>query len=138
MLHRFDRIRIPVYHIGGWHDDFVSVPPANFTAASAGAPAGFHRLLMGMWPHALNERPDYGGYDYYSIMHYSATAFTKNGLVTMESKPAGMCPGRRASPALHPFTSACIVGRCLPAVINSAVARSHDRSSRTRERFRRL
>jgi putative CocE/NonD family hydrolase len=64
VLHRLDRLRIPVYHIGGWHDDFVSVPPANFTAARAEAPAGFHRLLMGMWPHALNERPDYGGCDY--------------------------------------------------------------------------
>jgi uncharacterized protein len=64
VLHRLDRIRIPVYHIGGWHDDFVSIPPANFTAFAAGAPAGFHRLLMGMWPHALNERTDYGGCDY--------------------------------------------------------------------------
>jgi uncharacterized protein len=64
VFHRLGRLRVPVYHIGGWHDDFVSVPPANFTAAAAGAPAGFHRLLMGMWPHALNERTDYGGCDY--------------------------------------------------------------------------
>ena len=64
ILHRFDRIRIPVYHIGGWHDDFVSVPPANFSAAAAASPAVSHRLLMGMWPHALNERADYGGLDY--------------------------------------------------------------------------
>ena len=64
VLHRFDRIRIPVYHIGGWHDDFVAVPPANFIAAVAASPAVPHRLLMGMWPHALNERPDYGGLDY--------------------------------------------------------------------------
>jgi putative CocE/NonD family hydrolase len=67
VLHRFDRVRVPVYHIGGWHDDFVSVPPANFSAATRAhpaAPAGSHRLLMGMWPHALNERSDYGGIDY--------------------------------------------------------------------------
>jgi putative CocE/NonD family hydrolase len=64
VLHRFDRIRVPVYHIGGWHDDFVSVPPANFSAAVTANPAVPHRLLMGMWPHALNGRPDYGGLDY--------------------------------------------------------------------------
>jgi uncharacterized protein len=67
VLHRLDDVRIPVYHVGGWHDDFVSVPLENFAAASRrGGTAGpaFHRLLMGMWPHALNERRDHGGIDY--------------------------------------------------------------------------
>jgi putative CocE/NonD family hydrolase len=61
VIHRIDQVRVPVYHVGGWHDDFVSVPLANFTAAG---PAAGHRLLMGMWPHALNERTDHGGVDY--------------------------------------------------------------------------
>jgi putative CocE/NonD family hydrolase len=67
VIHRFDEVRVPVYHVGGWHDDFVWVPLENFDAARRAhpaAPADFHRLLMGMWPHALNERRDYGGIDY--------------------------------------------------------------------------
>ena len=67
IIHRFEELRIPVYHVGGWHDDFVTVPPENFNAACRArpdAPAGSQRLLMGMWPHALNERRDHGGIDY--------------------------------------------------------------------------
>jgi astacin len=33
---------------------------------------------------------DLGSYDYASIMHYYARAFSRNGLTTMESKPAGI------------------------------------------------
>ena len=65
--HRFEELRVPVYHIGGWHDDFVTVPLDNFTGARRahpGAPVDSQRLLMGMWPHALNERRDHGGIDY--------------------------------------------------------------------------
>jgi putative CocE/NonD family hydrolase len=67
VIHQFDRLRVPVYHVGGWHDDFASVPPQNFTAARRArpdVPPGSHRLLMGMWPHALNERREHGGIDY--------------------------------------------------------------------------
>jgi putative CocE/NonD family hydrolase len=64
---RVEALRVPVYHVGGWHDDFAAVPPASFAGlrrAHPGAPAGSQRLLMGMWPHALNERTDHGGLDY--------------------------------------------------------------------------
>jgi putative CocE/NonD family hydrolase len=67
VLHRFAELRVPVYHVGGWHDDFVTVPLQNFEAARRAhpdAPADFHRLLMGMWPHAHNERQEHGGLDY--------------------------------------------------------------------------
>jgi hypothetical protein len=67
IMHHLDRLRIPVYHVGGWHDDFAQVPPANFTAlrrAHPATPPGSQRLLMGMWPHFLNERTDHGGIDY--------------------------------------------------------------------------
>lgn len=37
---------------------------------------------------------DYGPYDYYSVMHYRGDDFTKNGLATMESKPAGIPMGQ--------------------------------------------
>jgi putative CocE/NonD family hydrolase len=67
VAHQFERVRVPVYHVGGWHDDFVTVPLENFTRARRAhpaAPPGAQRLLMGMWPHALNERRDHGGIDY--------------------------------------------------------------------------
>jgi putative CocE/NonD family hydrolase len=67
VIHHFEELRVPVYHIGGWHDDFVTAPLENFTRARRahpGAPGDAQRLLMGMWPHALNERRDHGGIDY--------------------------------------------------------------------------
>jgi hypothetical protein len=67
VVHRFEQLRIPVYHVGGWHDDFVTVPLENFSwarRAHPDAPVDAQRLLMGMWPHALNERRDHGGMDY--------------------------------------------------------------------------
>ena len=67
VVHRFADLRLPVYHVGGWHDDFVTVPLDNFSAARRthpDAPPDSQRLLMGMWPHAVNQRPDHGGIDY--------------------------------------------------------------------------
>jgi len=67
-IHRFDRVTVPVYHVGGWFDElFTPVPLENFDAAQRAhpdAPAGSHRLLMGPWPHELNERTEFGGRDY--------------------------------------------------------------------------
>ena len=39
IIHHFDRIRLPIYHVGGWHDDFCSVPIENFLAAPLEDPA---------------------------------------------------------------------------------------------------
>jgi uncharacterized protein len=67
VLQHVAKLRVPVYHVGGWHDDFAIVPTANFNAlrrAHPAAPPGSQRLLMGMWPHLINERTDYGGIDY--------------------------------------------------------------------------
>ena len=67
VIHRFAELRVPVYHVGGWHDDFVTVPLDNFRAARRAhpdAPADSQRLLMGMWPHAVNQRTDHGGIEY--------------------------------------------------------------------------
>ncbi|MBW1697585.1 MAG: CocE/NonD family hydrolase [Deltaproteobacteria bacterium] len=64
IIRHFNRIRIPVYHVGGWHDDFCSVSIENFLTARGFPAASEQRLLMGMWPHQLNMRADYGGIDY--------------------------------------------------------------------------
>jgi putative CocE/NonD family hydrolase len=64
IIHHFQRIRLPIYHVGGWHDDFCSVPIENFLAAGGPHAACEQRLLMGMWPHQVNMGADYGGIDY--------------------------------------------------------------------------
>jgi uncharacterized protein len=68
VAHHFDRVRVPVYHVGGWYDDlFVPVPPENYLAALRAhpdAPPGSQRLLMGPWAHMLNERSEFGGIDH--------------------------------------------------------------------------
>jgi uncharacterized protein len=62
--HQLHRIKIPTYHVGGWHDDFCSVPLENFLDAGGAGAAREQRLLMGMWPHGLNLRTDHGGTEY--------------------------------------------------------------------------
>lgn len=37
---------------------------------------------------------DYGPYDYYSVMHYRSGDFSKNGAVTIETRPAGIPIGQ--------------------------------------------
>jgi putative CocE/NonD family hydrolase len=64
VIHHFGRIRLPIYHVGGWHDDFCSVSIENFLAARRPPAAREQRLLMGMWPHHINMRTDHGGIDY--------------------------------------------------------------------------
>lgn len=67
ILHQIDKLRIPIYHISGWHDDFCAVALENYSALINRWPnlsSTKHRLLMGMWPHALNIRTDHGGLEY--------------------------------------------------------------------------
>jgi hypothetical protein len=45
----------------------------------------------------IRDGEDIGGYDYASIMHYSANAFSANGLPTIETIPAGVAIGQRDS-----------------------------------------
>ena len=44
----------------------------------------------------ISNGDDIGGYDYNSVMHYNATAFSVNGLPTLETIPAGIPIGQRA------------------------------------------
>ena len=68
VLHQFDGVKVPVYHVGGWFDDLFShVPPENFVAARAAHPddePDRQRLLMGAWPHRHNESTEFGGEDF--------------------------------------------------------------------------
>lgn len=45
----------------------------------------------------ITDGDDINGYDYGSIMHYPATSFSKNGLPTIETVPAGISIGQRSS-----------------------------------------
>jgi uncharacterized protein (TIGR03437 family) len=56
---------------------------------------------LGNFAQALTAGEDLGGYDYASIMHYSTTAFSKNGRPVLATVPAGIPIGQleRLSPA---------------------------------------
>jgi astacin len=43
---------------------------------------------------ASSPSTDLGPYDYYSVMHYPTESFSKNGLPTIETRPAGIPMGR--------------------------------------------
>lgn len=45
----------------------------------------------------ITDGDDINGYDYGSIMHYPANAFSRNGLPTIETMPAGVRIGQRSS-----------------------------------------
>ena len=47
----FPRIKIPVYHIGGWHDIFLNGTLQAFNTLRGNLPAGQSRLIVGPWSH---------------------------------------------------------------------------------------
>ena len=76
---------------GLWHeqsredrDSFVTINWQNITA---GREHNFNQHI--------SDGDDIGAYDYGSIMHYGAYAFSKNGLPTITSKQAGVTLGQR-------------------------------------------
>ena len=48
--HHFERVRVPIYHVSGWHDDFCSVALDNYVTAGRRSSPSIRedRLLMGM------------------------------------------------------------------------------------------
>ncbi|MBK8805263.1 MAG: VCBS repeat-containing protein [Bacteroidales bacterium] len=64
-------------------DNFVTINTANI---EAGKEHNFEKYTTGL---------DLGAYDFGSIMHYGATAFSKNGKPTIVSKVAGQTFGQR-------------------------------------------
>ncbi len=96
--------------VGLWHeqsridrDDFVVVLTENIRAD-----------MVSQFEQRLQDGLDLGNYDYESVMHYSRTAFSKNGQDTIRPKKEGQHIGQRerlsagdiaAVKALYPQTS---------------------------------
>ncbi len=61
---KLDRIRIPVFSVGGWYDNFVESDLAAFSALNKvpGRTNGTHRILIGPWPHNMSSK--FAGIDY--------------------------------------------------------------------------
>jgi len=79
--------------IGLFHEhtreDRNSFVKINFANITSGALGNFDQQI------ALSS--DLGAYDYGSIMHYPANAFSMNGLPTIETIPAGIAIGQRTA-----------------------------------------
>ncbi len=67
-------------------DRFVTVNVANIDPTKTGN-----------FAQAISTSDDLGAYDYGSIMHYPAMAFSINGLPTIETIPAGISIGQRSA-----------------------------------------
>ncbi|MGE5705077.1 MAG: CocE/NonD family hydrolase [Clostridia bacterium] len=61
---KFEQIDVPVLHISGWYDDEQVGTPLNFIGMTKGAKTEHARknqkLLMGPWPHGINESTKLG------------------------------------------------------------------------------
>jgi len=52
---KIDRVRIPVFSVGGWYDNYVESDLDAFTALhKAGKPDEKHRVMIGPWPHNMS------------------------------------------------------------------------------------
>ncbi|MET3287544.1 UNVERIFIED_CONTAM: putative CocE/NonD family hydrolase [Brevibacillus sp. OAP136] len=65
---KFDRVDVPVMHVSGWYDDEQVGTPLNFIGMTKGAKSEFARenqkLLMGPWPHGINQSTKLGEIDF--------------------------------------------------------------------------
>lgn len=65
---RFEEIDLPVLHISGWYDDEQVGTPLNFAGMTRKAATAHARnnqkLLMGPWPHAINQSSKLGEIDF--------------------------------------------------------------------------
>lgn len=58
-----ERIRVPILHVGGWHDFFTRNTVRQFELAKAHSAAGAtQRLVMGPWSHGALTRSDVAGF----------------------------------------------------------------------------
>ncbi|GEL76481.1 CocE/NonD family hydrolase [Tenuibacillus multivorans] len=61
--HRFDEIDLPVLHISGWYDDEQVGTPLNYRGMVEAGKLDQH-LLMGPWPHNINQSTKLGEIDF--------------------------------------------------------------------------
>jgi putative CocE/NonD family hydrolase len=65
---RWSELAVPVYHMGGWYDEFVRGPLRGFTQMRRHGPTpearSSQRLLIGPWTHALSTTPRVGVVDF--------------------------------------------------------------------------
>jgi len=57
---RIANIRVPVFSVGGWYDNFVQSDLEAYAALRKNS--GVHRILIGPWPHSMSVR--FPGVDY--------------------------------------------------------------------------
>ena len=58
-----DHVRIPVFAVGGWYDNYVESDLEAFSALSKGDKGGDnHRIMIGPWPHNMSLK--FAGIDY--------------------------------------------------------------------------
>lgn len=60
---KFDQIDIPVFHISGWYDDEQVGTPLNYVGMVQNSKSS-QRLLMGPWPHQVNQSTQVGHIDF--------------------------------------------------------------------------
>lgn len=61
VLEHIDRIKVPVFAVGGWYDNFVESDLAAYAALHR--TSGVNRVLVGPWPHSMSstfEGVDFG------------------------------------------------------------------------------
>jgi uncharacterized protein len=52
---KIDRVRIPVFAVGGWYDNYVESDLEAFAALhKPGKPDNRHRIMIGPWPHNMS------------------------------------------------------------------------------------
>lgn len=62
------KMRVPVFTVGGWYDNFVESDLEAFASLSRGS--GAHRILIGPWPHNMSVKipgVDYGAHSAVSV-----------------------------------------------------------------------
>ena len=100
--------------LGLWHeqsrmdrDSFIKIVTENIDPA----------MIYNFNKNSANLGVDVGDYDYSSIMHYPAYAFSKNGQPTIVSVPAGIAMGQRESLSAKDIAA---IQNIYPAVVTTA------------------
>ena len=81
-------------------DDYVTI-----NDGTNGTPNNIQFGFASNFNKHISDATDFGAYDFGSIMHYGATAFSNNGQPTITTKPAGRSIGQRTGLSLGDITA---------------------------------